>query len=121
MPGEFTLANYPSTQKTLSVLTYDSATQKLAYYRNDTKITEGNRVNGTTVTSFAIGRYGLYNGGYWKGLLADARIYDHALSQSEIDALYAAGPNGDAKQLSPLPLPVILSTCLPASLSRGFR
>ena len=65
---------------------------------------------------------GLYNGCYWKGLLADARIYDHALSQAEVDALYVAGPNGNAPvvDLSRPPLPAILA-CLPASLARGFR
>ena len=53
----------------------------------------------------------------------DARIYSHPLSQTEIDALVAAGPEGDvvgANNLSRPPLPAVLS-CLPASLSRGFR
>lgn len=122
MPGEFTLANYPSTQKTLAVMTYDSAAQKLAYYRNGTKITEGDLAAGATATSFAIGRAGLYNGVYWKGILADARIYDHALLQSEINALVDGGPNGDpvGEVLSRPPLPAVLS-CLPASLTLGFR
>ena len=90
--SEMTDVKYPPGAMTLMAFTFENG--NILYYRNM------NNVASTVISGYgsgantvSIGRCGAYNGFYWKGLLADARIYDHALSQSEIDALYAAGPN----------------------------
>ena len=76
----------------------------------------------TLASTLALGGFGAYSGEGAAGNILDTRIYDHALSQSEISALAADGPNGNpvGAVLSRPPLPAVLS-CLPASLSRGFR
>jgi len=103
--SEMTDVKYPPGAMTLMAFTFENG--NILYYRNmnnvASKVISG---YGSGANTVSIGRCGAYNGLYWKGLLADARIYDHALSQSEIDALYAAGPNGiiteNKNQITPI-------------------
>ena len=49
---------------------------------------------GTTgSTALSIGRLGSISTGYWYGYLKDARIYNRALTSTEITTLYNNGPN----------------------------
>jgi hypothetical protein len=72
----------------------------------------------TMNSNFSIGRLGASTGWYYAGVAADARIYDHVLSEAESLDLYTVGPNGGGGKS--IPTPVILST-MPAALTRGFR
>lgn len=92
--SEVTAANYPTDTFVLCSLSYDSSTGSLKMYRGTNQIATGTVTAGTINTNWSIGRYGAYAGLYFLGNVLDARIYDTALSASDVAALYAAGPNG---------------------------
>ena len=76
----------------------------------------------TMASNFAIGRLGSNNDWYYAGVAADARIYDHVLSEAESLDMYADGPNGSggASVRTRISTPVILAA-MPTALTRGFR
>ena len=105
---------------TLSTLTYDLYSQCCSMWRDSVLLVTGTvSLTGITISSnFSLGRYGAYTGGYWGGILADARIYDHALSAAEIARLTLQGPNGIGPEMHAL-IATPNATILPAA--RGMR
>ncbi len=82
-----------TTNWTHFVLVHDG-TQGRTYQNGILIGSKNSTLNVTDVRSFEIGRY---NGGsYFNGLVDDVRVYDHALSMSEVQAL--AGATMDAGQ-----------------------
>ena len=114
---DVTSALYPSTSHVFVAVTANQSgtTTTIAVFRNGIKDGEGSGTVNVRNSVLAIGRWGSYNGHYFHGYIQDTRIYDHALTQSEISALYADGP-----VRTRISTPVILST-MPAALTRGFR
>lgn len=91
---DFNATNYPSTSFVLCTMTYNSSTSTLKVYRGSTLVTTktGVSVSGSLPSSFSIGREGLAPL-YFTGNLLDARIYDSALTDSDIAVLNSVGPN----------------------------
>jgi hypothetical protein len=81
-------------------ITYDSsAANKIKIYRNGGLYAEHNK---GSLISHAAGEkvligprnWSVWNDGYMNGYIDEARIYDTALTASEVAALYAQGPSG---------------------------
>ena len=111
---------YPTNCFTYVAATWDGTTLK--FFWGNSQIASAAQSVAPSGSVCALGGFGGFNNeytGYYHGYMIDARVYDHNLSQSEIDALLAVGPNGAAAHR--LPIPVILSTMPPAALTRGFR
>lgn len=89
--NELNTNNYPTNNKTLSVVTYNGVT--LTAYRNELQIGATSCSAATGSTSLSIGRIGAYPDGYWYGTIADARLYNRALTANEISILAGNGPN----------------------------
>lgn len=86
--GEYIAANWPIGSQTHIAATVDGSF--IRYYRNGTLI--GSPVAqtvamGGTPYGFSLGRYGAYDGLYWKGGLSDAGLWNRALSLPEIQTL----------------------------------
>jgi hypothetical protein len=82
--------NVPLSTWTHFMCVYDGSNIKI--YRNGVE-TNSAPVTGTVTHStnpFSIGRYGV-TASYYDGLVDDARVYDRALTPSEISTLYRAG------------------------------
>ena len=92
--GELTLTNYPADRKTLSVVTYDRSQSLCSVYRNTTLLATSAVSATVSSTALSLGRFGAYAACYWYGTMADARLYDHALTRAEVESLWLAGPNG---------------------------
>lgn len=94
-------------------------TNTIALFRDNTKEATATMSGVTSRTDFGINAYtptaGPLN-------ILDVCWFDHALDDSEVAAIYAAGPNGEIATIlrRSAPTPVILST-MPAALTRGFR
>ena len=94
---EFNSTNYPSTKHTMLCSVLAPGNQKV--YRDTTQIISGSAAAfGGIDTNFSIGRPGAYAGLYANAYIVDARIYDYALSASEITALAEFGPNNSFVQ-----------------------
>jgi hypothetical protein len=79
--------------------TYNSTTKKFSLYVDGQFDTSADLKQGFTTANVAkltVGVRGWEDGEYFDGLIDDVRIYDYALSASEVEALYAAGRNDDA-------------------------
>lgn len=98
LAGDWNVGNYPPTSFVHVLIVMDAFSSKL--YRNGVLINDSLITRGAIATSFAIGQIGAYQPSYFNGLILDARIYDYAVSASEIAALAAAGPNPEKFQLS---------------------
>ena len=90
---------------------YASGTNTWEFWVDSASCSTG--VSGFTLAStFALGGIGAYSADGAAGNILDARIYDHTLSQAEINALVAAGPNiiptWTDLPLSRPPLPALL-------------
>ena len=113
---------YPTNSFTYVAVTWDGTTVELFW--GNSQIASAAQSVAPSGSVCALGGFGGFDGaytGYYDGYMIDARVYDHNLSQSEIDALVAAGPDGTYTRTRPrIPTPVILST-MPAALTRGFR
>ena len=119
--NEANTVNYPTNKMTLTTMTYDKTTTQCSMYRNNILLGTFSSTSTSNIrTSFAIGRIGAYSSYYWYGTLADARIYDHALSSDEVNTLYSLGPNGIPKSKLDYFIISILPTLLPSTLSRNF-
>lgn len=112
-------SKYPSSGFTLSVLTYNGS--QVVGYKNAEAIVTQSKTAGAGSQNLSIGRTGAVNGNYFTGVMADARIYDHPLSQLEIDEIFAAGPNGDIPVARYGVSAAALLSAMPAALNRGFR
>ena len=77
------------------VLTYNSATSTMTPYLNGVAGTPTTSVSGTftNADSLTIGGHSTYSY-FYQGSIDDARIYNRALSASEITAMYNAGKVG---------------------------
>ena len=88
--GEYTAVNYPSTSWTFISGTINGTT--ISYYRNGNLIASTPQTisMGGTPYKISIGKYGEYTGsGYnFPGSIDDVRIYNRALSPTEIRKLY---------------------------------
>ncbi len=69
------------------VVTFDSATHNIISYRDGSQITSVTTTSGTLCTSSGGNTIGLGQGAFW-GLMDDLRIYNRALSSSEVSNLY---------------------------------
>ncbi len=71
--------------------TYDGAV--LRFYKNGAQVSTANYagVPGTPVNSLKIGRAGATNSGAFDGRIDDVRIYDRALSATEVTRLFEVG------------------------------
>ena len=120
--SDVNLCNYPPYSKTLITLTYTSSGSNRYVYRNDIAICSlpisSNGATGAG-SDLAIGRVGAASTYYWYGILADARLYDHALSADEVHCLYLNGPNGVPQYGYPPHIAINNATILPAA--RGMR
>ena len=91
----FNSTYFPPNQLVLAAFVFTTTTLKS--YIGAVEVSSVSYTPSTISTSFAIGTYG--GGNYdspnwnWQGNVCDARIYDYALTASEISALVAAGPN----------------------------
>lgn len=91
--NKYTIAGtYDNSFATSSSYTMLAFTSDTKVYKNTSLIGSGTAMV-TPDTHFAIGQAGLLNSQYFNGIISDARIYDYAISASEISALAAAGPN----------------------------
>ena len=73
------------------VATYSSATSTLSLYINGAQYTTTSVATGQLVASTNPVYIGDYSGYYTNGQIADVQIYNTALSQSQVSALYANG------------------------------
>lgn len=119
--GELNVTNYPTDRFTLSTLTYDRASLRCMMWRNTIPIGTFAVTAAVSSTAFSIGRFGAYAGCYWYGLLADARIYDHALSADEIVRLHHLGPNGTGLDVPGMVTAVPNAAALGTPLGAGDR
>jgi len=85
--------NYPNNVFTFIVMTVDGS--YIRFYRNGVEVGTGTVQtvqNGLgVVKEFCVGRLGAYNGYYFTGLEDEVKIYNTALSDAQISALYNSG------------------------------
>ncbi len=88
-----------SNQWYLLTATYDSISKTMSLYIDgqfDSSGTHSNGFNSANVTKLTIGVRGSEDAEYFDGLVDDIRIYNRALSASEVQALADMGKNDDA-------------------------
>jgi hypothetical protein len=104
-------------------LTYDKTTGLAVIYLNGSKVAQTNLGSFTPLTTadFWIGRRPGY-GVYYAGLLDELSLYNRALGQNEIQAIYNAGSAGKCFSNSvPSSMPPIISTFDPQTGSPGVN